>query len=157
MKTNQNIITVAIWGAQRPKMAFNSKRLFKLPRSRDCHRFEGERFPQVLISKPNKDLSPRCQKLNQRERTCFVPVYCQNSWSKSQSFKQGLMLLLRLTLCYWHNYHSNGTISQWKWKFCRIFATTWEPNFHLTNTAKNIQHSAQIFFQASSCDWRFTW
>ena len=54
--------TMAFWGAYRVKIPCNSKRLFQLPRSRVCHRFEGGRYPQVLISEPNKDMCPRCNK-----------------------------------------------------------------------------------------------
>ena len=50
---------VAIWGSHSGVSHCNSKRIFKLPQSRDSHRFEGGKFPQVLISKPNKDLTPR--------------------------------------------------------------------------------------------------
>ena len=58
MRNSQNIKMVAIWGAHSGVSHCNSKRLFKLPRSRVCHRFEGGRYPQVLIFKQTKTWAP---------------------------------------------------------------------------------------------------
>ena len=50
---------VAIRGSHSGVSHCSSKTILKLPRSRICHRIEDGKYPQVLISKPKKDLSPR--------------------------------------------------------------------------------------------------
>ena len=82
---------LAIWGAFLSYWVFyhvSSKRLFKLPHSRNCHRFEDGRYPRVLIFGPKKDLSPRCKK-EDKSKGAFAPPM---SWHLHQPESRQLSL-----------------------------------------------------------------